>query len=342
MLTPFKNNYGFGLVIINAAGRTRYGHNGGINGFNSFLAYFPESRVTVVVLANVMAPRPTISVAGCRHSHTVKLSFSKLIGSKSTCHRESGRLFRLWRSGGPPARGDREARGGGQRDPREGSCGVGESGGLALHARNAVPIRFGAGLRKPTSPQRLGFDYAGTIEAMGRSVTQFSVGEAVFGGSRGSLGEYVTVPADKAAVRKPERLTFEQAAGVTVAGVTALQAMRNKAQVQRGQRVLVNGAAGGVGTFAVQIAKVFGAEVTGVQSTRNMELVRSLGADHVIDYTKDDFTTTGERYDVVLDNVGNRSLSDIRRVLKPGAPTCRTAAAILRTARRWAGWCSCS
>jgi NADPH:quinone reductase-like Zn-dependent oxidoreductase len=126
-------------------------------------------------------------------------------------------------------------------------------------------------------------------------------------------------------VRKPG-LTFEQAAAVAVAGVTALQALRNKAQVQRGQQVLINGASGGVGTFAVQIAKSFGAEVTGVQSTRNMELVRSIGADHVIDYTKEDFTTSGERYDVVLDNVGNRSLSEIRRVLKPGGTHCRTAA----------------
>ena len=180
------------------------------------------------------------------------------------------------------------------------------------------PIRMGSGFRKPASPRRLGFDYAGTIEAMGRGVTQFTVGEAVFGGKQGSLAEYVTVPAGGAAVRKPEKLTFEQAAAVTVAGVTALQALRNKSQVQRGQKVLINGAAGGVGTFAVQIAKVFGAEVTGVQSTRNMEFVRSIGADRVIDYTKEDFTTTGERYDVVLDNVGNHSLSEIRRVLKPG------------------------
>jgi NADPH:quinone reductase-like Zn-dependent oxidoreductase len=180
------------------------------------------------------------------------------------------------------------------------------------------PIRFGMGLKKPASPQRLGFDYAGTIEAVGRSVTQFNVGDAVFGGKQGSLAEYLTVPADRGPVKKPERLTFEQAAGVTVAGMTALQALRKKAQVQRGQRVLINGAAGGVGTFAVQLAKAFGAEVTGVQSTRNMELVRSIGADHAIDYTKDDFTTSGERYDVILDNVGNRSLSDLRRVLKPG------------------------
>ena len=180
------------------------------------------------------------------------------------------------------------------------------------------PIRFGVGLKKPSTPQRLGFDYAGTIEAVGRGVTRFSAGDAVFGGKQGSLAEYVTVPADRGPVKKPGRLTFEQAAGVTVAGMSALQALRHKARVQRGQKVLINGAAGGVGTFAVQLAKVFGAEVTGVQSTRNMELVRSIGADHVIDYTRQDFTTTSERYDVILDNVGNRSLSDLRRVLKPG------------------------
>jgi len=180
------------------------------------------------------------------------------------------------------------------------------------------PIRFGVGLKKPSTPQRLGFDYAGTIEAVGRGVTRFKVGDPVFGGKQGSLAEYLTVPADRGPVKKPARLTFEQAAGVTVAGMTALLALRHKAQVQRGQKVLINGAAGGVGTFAVQLAKVFGAEVTGVQSTRNMDLVRSIGADHVIDYTRQDFTTTSARYDVILDNVGNRSLSDLRRVLKPG------------------------
>jgi NADPH:quinone reductase-like Zn-dependent oxidoreductase len=180
------------------------------------------------------------------------------------------------------------------------------------------PIRLGSGLRKPKSVRRLGFDYAGTIDAVGRSVTQFNVGDAVFGGRPGALAEYLTVPVDRGAVRKPERLTFEEAAAVPLAGMTALQALRNKAQVQRGQKVLINGASGGVGTFAVQLAKAFGADVTGVQSTRNLEMVRSIGADHVIDYTREDFTTTGERYDVIIDNVGNRSLSEVRRVLKPG------------------------
>jgi NADPH:quinone reductase-like Zn-dependent oxidoreductase len=132
----------------------------------------------------------------------------------------------------------------------------------------------------------------------------------------GSLAEYVTVRADLAA-RKPARLTFEQAAGAYVAGVTAIRAVRNQAAVQRGQTVLINGAAGGVGTFAVQIAKALGAEVTGVQSTRNLDLVRSIGADHVIDYTKADFTTLGTRYDVIVDNVGNHLLPELRRALTP-------------------------
>ena len=179
------------------------------------------------------------------------------------------------------------------------------------------PIRFGSGLEKPKSPRRLGLDYAGTVEARGRTVTRFNVGDAVFGAGSGSLAEYLTVKADRAAALKPANVSFDQAASVAVAGVTALQALRDKAQVQRGQKVLINGASGGVGTFAVQLAKAFGAEVTGVQSTRNLEMVRSLGADHVIDYTTDDFTTAGERYDVVLDNVGNRSVSEVRRVLEP-------------------------
>jgi NADPH:quinone reductase-like Zn-dependent oxidoreductase len=181
------------------------------------------------------------------------------------------------------------------------------------------PLRLGSGLRKPKSVRRLGFDYSGTVEALGRSVTRFNVGDPVFGGRSGSLAEYLAVPVDRGAVRKPENLTFDQAAAVPLAGMTALQALRNKAHVQRGQKVLINGASGGVGTFAVQLAKAFGAEVTGVQSTRNLEMVRSIGADHVIDYTNDDFTTSGERYDVILDNVGNRSVFEIMRVLKRGA-----------------------
>jgi NADPH:quinone reductase-like Zn-dependent oxidoreductase len=180
------------------------------------------------------------------------------------------------------------------------------------------PLRMmQGGLRRPASPRRLGLEVAGTVEAAGRSVSEWTAGDCVFGGCEGSVAEYVTVSADRV-VRKPERLTFEQVAGVSVAGLTALQALRDKAEVQRGQKVLINGAAGGIGTFAVQIAKMFGAEVTGVQSTRNLSLVRSLGADHVIDYTRQDFTQGTERYDVIFDNVVNRPLSDLRRVLKPG------------------------
>ena len=180
------------------------------------------------------------------------------------------------------------------------------------------PIRFGSGLKKPNSARRLGLDYAGTVTARGHAVTRFDVGDAVFGAGSGSLAEYLTVKAHGGVAPKPGNVSFDQAAGVAVAGMTALQALRKKAQVQPGQTVLINGASGGVGTFAVQIAKAFGAEVTGVQSTRNLELVRSIGADHVIDYTKDDFTARGERYDVVLDNVGNHSASDVLRVVKPG------------------------
>jgi NADPH:quinone reductase-like Zn-dependent oxidoreductase len=180
------------------------------------------------------------------------------------------------------------------------------------------PIRLmQGGLRKPASARRIGLEVAGTVEAFGQGVTQWKVGDPVFGGCEGAVAEFVTVAAD-GLVRKPERLTFEQAAGVAVAGLTALQAVRDQAHVQRGQTVLINGAAGGIGTFAVQLAKLFGAEVTGVQSTRNLDLVRSLGADHVIDYTTQDFTKGAERYDVIFDNVVNHPLSDLRRVLKPG------------------------
>src|SRR5215471_1296525 len=178
------------------------------------------------------------------------------------------------------------------------------------------PLRAMTGFRAPKKTLRLGADFAGTVESAGRNVTQFRPGDAVFGGvtTFGSFAEYVTVPASLAA-RKPMRLTFEQAAAAYVGGVTAVRAVRNQGGVQRGQTVLINGAAGGVGTFAVQIAKALGAEVTGVQSTRNLELVRSIGADHVIDYTSTDFTTVGTRYDVIVDNVGNHSLAAMRRAL---------------------------
>lgn len=175
---------------------------------------------------------------------------------------------------------------------------------------------MGVGLRKPKEI-RLGVDFAGTVEAVGKNVTQFKSGDEVFGGRDGAFAEYVCRRAVGAVAPKPAGLTFEQAASINIAGITALQGVRDKGKVQPGQKVLINGASGGVGTFAVQIAKSFGGEVTGVCSTRNLELVQSLGADHVIDYTKEDFTKGDQHYDVILDNVGNHSLSECRRVLTP-------------------------
>ena len=177
-------------------------------------------------------------------------------------------------------------------------------------------MRIGVGLRKPKDT-RLGVDFAGTVEAVGKNVTQFKPGDSVFGGRGGAFAEYVCPRADRAIAIKPANITFEQAASVNIAGITALQALRDKGKVQPGQKVLINGASGGVGTFAVQIAKSFGADVTGVCSTRNLDMVRSLGADHVVDYTKEDFAKSGQRYDVILDNVPNHSLSECRGVLTP-------------------------
>lgn len=171
------------------------------------------------------------------------------------------------------------------------------------------------GLRKPKVAVR-GTDVAGVVEAVGVSVTQFKVGDEVFGWASGSYAEYAAVSQDALAL-KPVNMTFEQAAAVPMAGLVALQAVRDHGKVGPGSRVLINGASGGIGTFAVQIAKALGAEVTGVTSTRNLDLVRSIGADHVIDYTTEDFTTNGQRYDFILDNVSNRSLSDLRRALSP-------------------------
>jgi NADPH:quinone reductase-like Zn-dependent oxidoreductase len=161
-----------------------------------------------------------------------------------------------------------------------------------------------------------GTDFAGRVEAVGSDVRRFRAGHEVFGEADGAFAEYVCAP-DGVVDTKPANLTFEQAAAMPLAGNTALIGVRDVARVQPGQHVLVNGASGGVGTFAVQIAKSFGAEVTGVCSTRNVELIRSLGADHVVDYTVEDFTRNGRRYDVVLDLVGNRSLTDFRRALTP-------------------------
>jgi NADPH:quinone reductase-like Zn-dependent oxidoreductase len=187
---------------------------------------------------------------------------------------------------------------------------------LDLTIRGPWLIRPILGLRKPKDT-RLGVDYAGTVEAVGKDVTQFKPGDEVFGGKNGAIAEYICVLADRAVTPKPANMTFEQAAAVPVAALTALQGLRDKGKIQPGQKVLINGASGGVGTFAVQIAKSFGAEVTGVCSTRNLDMVRSIGADHVIDYTKEDFTKTDQRYDLIYDLVGNHSFSERRRILNP-------------------------
>jgi NADPH:quinone reductase-like Zn-dependent oxidoreductase len=187
---------------------------------------------------------------------------------------------------------------------------------LDLTIRGPWLLRPMFGMRKPKET-RLGVDYAGTVEAVGKNVTQFKPGDEVFGGRNGAIAEYVCALADRAVVLKPANMTFEQAAAVPVAAITALQGLRDKGKIQSGQKVLVNGASGGVGTFAVQIAKSFGTEVTGVCSTRSVDLVRSIGADHVIDYTKEDFTNGTQRYDLIFDLIGNHSFSERRRVLNP-------------------------
>jgi NADPH:quinone reductase-like Zn-dependent oxidoreductase len=163
---------------------------------------------------------------------------------------------------------------------------------------------------------RPGRDVAGEVEAVGRNVTRFKAGDAVFGGCNGAFAEYSCARASKITI-KPSKVSFEEAASMPVAGLTALQGLRDKAQLQPGQKVLINGAAGGVGTFAVQIAKTLGAEVTGVCSTRNVELLRSIGADSVIDYTREDFTSNGKQYDVIFDLVANHSFVERRRGLTP-------------------------
>jgi NADPH:quinone reductase-like Zn-dependent oxidoreductase len=212
---------------------------------------------------------------------------------------------------------------------------------LDWHYMRGEPFigRLGMGLRKPKDI-RLGVDYAGTVVAVGKSVTQFKPGDEVFGGRSGALAEYITVRADRAVVLKPANLTLEQAAAVPVAAITALQGLRDKGKLRPGQRVLINGASGGVGTFAVQIAKALGANVTGVSSSRNVELVRSIGADRVIDYTRENFTESAERYDLIVDNVGNHPLSDLERVLEPngtyvmiGGPSGRWIAPFPRVLR---------
>ena len=196
------------------------------------------------------------------------------------------------------------------------------------HGMRGVPYILRPVFRLSRAKNRVpGTDIAGTVEAVGEGVTQLGPGDEVFGWCKGAFAEYVSVSEDALAL-KPPNLTFEQAAAVGVSAFTALQALRDQGKVQLGQKVLITGASGGVGTFAVQIAKSFGAEVTGVCSTRNVDMVRSSGADHVIDYTQEDFTKSGQGYDLILDNVGNHSLSDTRRPLTPNGTLLANGAAV--------------
>ena len=179
-------------------------------------------------------------------------------------------------------------------------------------------MRMGVGLGAPRDP-RIGTDFSGTVEAVGKDVKNFKPGDQVFGGALGAWGQYLRVRANGAVVAKPANISHEEAAAVPIAAITALQALRDQGQLKAGQRVLINGASGGVGTFAVQIAKAMGAHVTGVCSTRNVEMVASIGADRVLDYKNVDFTTREERYDLIIDTVGNRGLRELERVLEPAA-----------------------
>ena len=189
---------------------------------------------------------------------------------------------------------------------------------LDYHFMRGTPylVRAQAGLLRPKA-SGLGADMAGYVAAVGKNVTEFAPGEEVFGGLRGlgTLAEYISIRQDAVLLPKPAGLTFEQAASVPLAAFTALQALRDRGRLRPGHKVLINGAAGGVGTFAVQIAKALGAEVTGVCSTRNMEMVTSIGADQIIDYTQQDFTRTRQRYNLLVDIAGNRTLAECRRVL---------------------------
>jgi len=198
---------------------------------------------------------------------------------------------------------------------------------VRIHAASANPLdwhlmrgspflaRLGGGLRRPKDP-RLGVDIAGRVEAVGNNVTRFQPGNEVFGTVKGGFAEYACAREDRLAL-KPANISFEEAAAAPVVAFTALQGLRDKGKIRPGQKVLVNGASGGVGTFAVQMAKSFGTEVTGVCGTRNLDMVRSIGADYVVDYTQEDFTKNGQRYDLICDAVGNRSVSDYKRALRP-------------------------
>lgn len=192
---------------------------------------------------------------------------------------------------------------------------------LDWHIMRGAPVlaRIEFGLLKPKI-NRLGVDVAGVVEAVGKDVRDFKVGDAVFGDigfeNIGGFGEYVCA-SENVIAHKPDNITFEEAAGIPVVAYTALQGLRDTGQIKAGQKVLINGASGGVGHSAVQIAKAYGCEVTGVCSTRNLDMVRSIGADHVVDYTREDFTAQGIEYDLIFDAVGNRSIRDLKRALKP-------------------------
>ena len=189
---------------------------------------------------------------------------------------------------------------------------------LDYHYMRGSPylMRLTAGIGSPVNP-RMGVDFAGVVVEAGSEVTKFAVGDAVFGGRSGAFAEYVVIPEDRAIAAMPDNISFEEAAAIPVAAVTALQALRDSGRLEAGEKVLINGASGGVGTYAVQIAKALGAEVHGVCSTRNVEMVQNLGADRVFDYTNENYTESGNEYDLIVDMVGNHSLTANRRVLKP-------------------------
>jgi len=207
---------------------------------------------------------------------------------------------------------------------------------LDWHYLEGTPymVRIDGGFGTPGDP-RLGVDFSGTVEAVGKSVTRFKPGDAVFGGRFGALAEYVAVREARTVALKPANMSHEQAAAVAIAAITALQGLRDKGHLRAGQNVLVNGASGGVGTFAVQIAKSFGANVTAVCSTKNVELVRSIGADRVIDYTREDFTKGAQRYDLILDNVSTHSLLEYKRVMTPNGVYVGIGST---DPGRWFGW----
>jgi NADPH:quinone reductase-like Zn-dependent oxidoreductase len=189
---------------------------------------------------------------------------------------------------------------------------------LDYHYMRGLPylMRLSSGIGSP-SDQRMGVDFAGVVVETGDDVTKFAIGDAVFGGRSGAFAEYVLIPEDRSIAAKPDNVSFEEAAAIPIAAVTALQALRDDGRLKAGEKVLINGASGGVGTYAVQIAKALGAEVHGVCSTRNVDMVRSLGASHVFDYKNENYTESENKYDLIVDMVGSQSLTENRRVLKP-------------------------